>query len=123
METGETIEDKLHCTQQRANEISLVAECQIFLYVLLLMKLIDDGDLRNAKEFGDFVLQRCRGVNMRTIDSFAAKAIYFISVAYEKSYKLIEIRPLMFEAYKDCCLHQNQIGQATTMNIIIRTYL
>ena len=60
---------------------------------------------------------------MRTIDSFAAKAIYFISVAYEKSYKLTEIRPLMFEAYKDCCLHQNQIGQATTMNIIIRTYL
>lgn len=87
------------------------------------MKLIDDGDLNNAKEFGDFVMQRCRGVNMRTIDSFAAKAIYFISVAYEKSNKLTEIRPLMFEAYKDCCLHQNQIGQATTMNIIIRTYL
>jgi len=28
----------------------------MFLYVVLLMKLIDDGDLRNAKEFGDFVL-------------------------------------------------------------------
>ena len=87
------------------------------------MKLIDDGDLRNAKEFGDFVLQRCRGVNLRTIDSFAAKAIYFISVAYEKLGILSTIRPLMFEAYKDCCLHQNQIGQATAMNIIIRTYL
>jgi len=48
------------------------------------MKLIDDGDLKNAKEFGDFVLMRIRGVNQRTIDSFAAKAIYFISVAYEK---------------------------------------
>jgi len=87
------------------------------------MKLIDDGDLRNAKEFGDFVLQRCRGVNKRTIDSFAAKAIYFISVAYEKLGILTSMRPLVLEAYKDCCLHQNQIGQATTMNIIIRTYL
>lgn len=29
----------------------------------------------------------------------------------------------MFHAYKDCCLQQNQIGQATTMNIIIRSYL
>lgn len=48
------------------------------------MKLIDDGDLRNAKEFGDFVLARIRGVNQRTIDSFAAKAIYFVSIAYEK---------------------------------------
>ena len=62
-------------------------------------------------------------MNLRTIDSFAAKAIYFISVAYEKLGILSTIRPLMFEAYKDCCLHQNQIGQATTMNIIIRTYL
>jgi len=79
-----TVEDKLHCTAARAAEISQVAECQIFLYVILLMKLIDDGDLRNAKEFGDFVLARIRGVNQRTIDSFAAKAIYFVSIAYEK---------------------------------------
>lgn len=50
------MEDKLHTTQARATEICQVAECQIFIYVLLLMKLIDDGDLRNAKEFGDFVL-------------------------------------------------------------------
>ena len=48
------------------------------------MKLIDDGDLRNAKEFGDFVLMRIRGVNQRTMDAFTAKAIYFISIAYEK---------------------------------------
>ena len=71
------------------------------------MKLIDDGDLNNAKEFGDFVLQRIRGVNQRTMDSFAAKAIYFISVAYEKKGILTQIRPLIFESYKDCCLHQN----------------
>ena len=74
------------------------------------MKLIDDGDLKNAKEFGDFVLMRIRGVTLRTIDHLAAKAIYFISIAYEKLNLLTQIRPLVFEAYKDCCLHQNQIG-------------
>jgi len=56
LEAGETLEEKLHCTAERAAEISSYAECQIFLYVPLLMKLIDDGDLRSAKEFGDFVL-------------------------------------------------------------------
>ena len=105
LKDGETLEEKLHCTTERAGEISQMAECQIFLYVLLLMKLIDDGDLRNAKEFGDFVLQRMRGVTLRTIDSFAAKAIYFISIAYEKQGLLTQLRPFMFEAYKDCCLH------------------
>lgn len=104
------MEDKLHCTAVRATEITQVAECQIFLYVLLLMKLIDDGDLKNAKEFGDFVMHRVKGVNQRTMDAFTAKAIYFISVAYEKLGILTQIRPMMFEAYKDCCLHQNAIG-------------
>ena len=42
------MEDKLHCTAVRAGEIAQVAECQIFMYVLLLMKLIDDGDLKNV---------------------------------------------------------------------------
>jgi hypothetical protein len=37
-----------------------------------------------AKEFGDFVLLRIRGVNQRTMDGFTAKAIYFIAIAYEK---------------------------------------
>jgi len=79
--------------------------------------------LSQAKEFGDFILLRIRGVNQRTMDGFTAKAIYFISIAYEKLGLLSQIRPLIFEAYKDCCLHQNTIGQATTMNIIIRIYL
>ena len=69
------------------------------------------------------MLHRTRGVNMRTLDSFTAKAIYFISIAYEKQNILTQLRPLIFEAYKDFCLNQNQIGQATTMNIIIRSYL
>jgi len=80
-------------------------ETQLFMYVLLIMKLIDDGDLNNAKEFGDFMMMRCRGVNKRTMDHLAAKAIYFIAVAYEKKKMLVQIRPAMFEAYKDCCLH------------------
>lgn len=69
------------------------------------MKLIDEGDLKNAKEFGDFVLQRIKGVNRRSLDSISAKAYYFIAIAYEKLGKLLELRPLMFETYKECCLH------------------
>lgn len=29
----------------------------------------------------------------------------------------------MLEAYKSCCLKLDQIGQATIMNVIIRSYL
>lgn len=44
------------------------AETQLFLYNLLLMKLIDDGDLKNAKEFGDFIYTRLKNVSVRTLD-------------------------------------------------------
>jgi 26S proteasome regulatory subunit N3 len=87
------------------------------------MKLIDDGDFKSAKEFGDYIIQRMKSVNRRTLDYLGAKAYYFISVAYEKMNLLPSLRPYMFEAYKSSCLHLDQIGQATTMNIIVRSYL
>lgn len=42
------VEDKLHCTHERAAEIMKHPETQLFLYILLIMKLIDDGDLNNV---------------------------------------------------------------------------
>jgi len=56
------------------------------------MKLIDDGDLKNAKEFCDFVVQRLKKANKPTLFHFGAKAIYFISVAYEKLGLLSQLR-------------------------------
>jgi hypothetical protein len=44
----EVVEVKLHCTHVRATEIMEFAETQLFLYNLLLMKLIDDGDYKNV---------------------------------------------------------------------------
>jgi hypothetical protein len=48
------------------------------------MKLIDDGDYKNAKDFGDFVFASLKNVNLRTLDHLGAKAMYFIAVANEK---------------------------------------
>lgn len=118
-----TAETKLHCTSQRAQEVMNLAETQLFLYDLLLMKLIDDGDLKSARELSEFVYLRIKNVSLRTLDSLAAKALYLISVVYEKQGKLPDIRPMMFEAYKTSCLRHDQIGQATIMNIILRSYL
>lgn len=66
---------------------------------------------------------RLKGSNRRTLDHLGAKSMYFIGIAYEKMGLLSEIRPILFDAYKMACLQQNHIGQATLMNIIIRSYL
>jgi len=93
------------------------------MYDLLLMKLIDDGDYKNAKEFGDFVFARLNNVNLRTLDHLGAKAMYFIAVAYEKLDLLPSIRGQMFESFKTSCLRNDLIGQATITNVILRSFL
>jgi len=92
---------------------------------MLQMKLIDDGDLKNAKDFGEFVQKRLHKVSNKRLDPLAAKSVYFLSVAYERLGELAssELRQMLFASLKDCTLHHNSIGQATIMNIIIRSYL
>jgi 26S proteasome regulatory subunit N3 len=87
------------------------------------MKLIDDGDYKNAKEFGDFVYARLKNVNLRTLDHLGAKAMYFMALAYEKMGLLPQVRQTMFDSFKTACLRQDQIGQATIINVILRSYL
>jgi 26S proteasome regulatory subunit N3 len=62
-------------------------------------------------------------VSSKTLDHMQAKAIYFTSIAYEKVGQLATIQPALFAYYKSACLSHDQIGQATAMNIIIRSYL
>jgi len=107
---GKTLEEFLHCTDARGQEMMVNAETQLFVYDLLLMKLIDDGDYKNAKEFGDFIFARLKNVNLRTLDHLGAKAMYFIAVANEKLGLLPQVRSMMFESFKTACLRKDLIG-------------
>jgi hypothetical protein len=48
IEEGESAETKLHCTYARTKEIMVLAETQLFVYVLVQVKLLDDGDFKNV---------------------------------------------------------------------------
>jgi 26S proteasome regulatory subunit N3 len=85
LDADQTIDQKLHCTSQRALEIMIHAETQLFLYNLLLAKLLDDGDIKNAKDFGDFVHAKIKNVGIRTLDHLIAKAMFLVALAYEKN--------------------------------------
>jgi hypothetical protein len=120
---GQEVAEFLHCTKERAAEIMTKPETQLFMYNLVLMKLIDDGDNASAKDFGDFIFARLNNVNLRTLDHLGAKAMYMISVANEKMGELKNIRATMFDCHKTACLRKDMIGQATITNVILRSYL
>lgn len=98
-------------------------ETQLFMYDLVLMKLLDDGDNATAKDFGEFIFARLANVNLRTLDHLGAKAYYLISVASEKMNELSQVRSTMFDLHKTACLRKDLIGQATITNVILRSYL
>lgn len=45
---GASVEDIMHCTQARSEAIMKIPETQLFIYILVQMKLIDDGDFKNV---------------------------------------------------------------------------
>jgi hypothetical protein len=49
IEATETAETKLHCTHARTKEIMALPETQLFVYILVQVKLIDDGDFKNVR--------------------------------------------------------------------------
>lgn len=61
----------------------------------------------------------------RMMDHLAAKSVYFLSVAYERKGLIAcpQFRVMLFDILRECVLHHNYIGQATLMNIIIRSFL
>lgn len=72
-----------------------------------MMKMVDEKDLKNAKEFADFVYKSLENVGLRTLDHLGAKAMYMIGIIYERNGLLDKIRALMFDAFKNSSLRQD----------------
>jgi len=66
---GVSIEDHLHCTQQRRDAITRLPENQLFLYIMLQVKLIDDGDFKNVRVQQLFYRLWCRQKSLVTLFS------------------------------------------------------
>jgi hypothetical protein len=48
---GASVEDIMHCTQARSEAIMKIPETQLFIYILVQMKLIDNGDFKTVRQF------------------------------------------------------------------------
>ncbi|CAN0369644.1 unnamed protein product, partial [Discosporangium mesarthrocarpum] len=59
----------------------------------------------------------------RTLDSLASKAVFYYSLAFEVAGRLPEARPRLLTLHRTCCLRHDEIGQATTLNLLLRSLL
>lgn len=78
------MKSKMHCDTERAGRLSASHEAKAYLYILLIMKLLDEKKVEDAREFADFVREAISDINLRTLDNFTAKIYYYTGLIYEK---------------------------------------
>jgi 26S proteasome regulatory subunit N3 len=98
-------------------------EFEAFAALIILILLFDKKDKAKSFEFSRIVVNWLQSFNRRTMDIFNARAYFYLSLAYEHSGKLSEIRSELMDAYRNACLRHEQMSQATLLNLLLRNYL
>ncbi|CAM9981141.1 unnamed protein product, partial [Ectocarpus fasciculatus] len=98
-------------------------EVEVYLSTLALTTLLRHKANADAVAVAPRLLERAVSFNRRTLDSLAAKMVFYYSLAFEVSGRLPEARPRLLGLHRTCCLRHDEMGQATTLNLLLRNLL
>jgi len=96
-------------------------EFEAYALLLVLIRLTDKK--LHEKEAATTLVTYLKTFNRRTIDFFATRAYFYMSMAYERCGELDQIRAELIAAYRTACLRHDVVGQATFLNLVLRNYL
>merc|ERR1719321_1775074 len=96
-------------------------EFEAYAFLLVLIRLVDKK--QREKEAANIFVPWLKTFNRRTLDFFTNRAYFYMSMAYERSGELEQIRAELLAAYRTACLRHDVMGQATLLNLILRNYL
>jgi len=99
-------------------------EMEAFSALLLLTLLIDKKEMKeSAFKLASAIVPWLKTFNRRTLDIFASRAYFYLSLTYERKGQLSDLRPELLAAYRTACLRHDAMGQATLLNLLLRNYL
>ncbi|CAM9997712.1 unnamed protein product [Pylaiella littoralis] len=98
-------------------------EVEVYLSTLALTTLLRHKATSDAVAVAPRLLERAVSFNRRTLDTLAAKMVFYYSLAFEASGRLPEARPRLLGLHRTCCLRHDEIGQATALNLLLRNLL
>jgi len=96
-------------------------EFEAYALLLVLIRLVDKKE--KEKEASTLLVPWLKTFNRRTLDFFSTRAYFYMSMAYERSGELEQIRAELLAAYRTACLRHDVMGQATLLNLVLRNYL
>lgn len=109
----------------------VIPEVDVFLGILTQVVLHDSKQLQKGFEFSQYLVERIRSVNRRTLDSLSAKVYFYYSLFAEQTAPLppspqspiVGIRPTLLAALRTAVLRKDVDTQATVIVLLLRNYL
>lgn len=98
-------------------------EFEVFGALLVLVCLLDRKDDVTALELAGLLIPWLKTFNRRTLDTFNARAYFYLALVYERQGKLTELRSEFLAGYRTACLRHESMSQATLLNSLLRSYL
>ena len=109
----------------RPTRASAVPECEIYVFLLAILKLLDSGSDEKARELSGIVVDWLQSFNRRTMDSLAARIYAYFSWSHERcgDDHLQGIRSKLLTLQRTAILRHDEIGQETLLNLLLHNYL
>jgi len=102
-----------------------VPECEMYVYLLAIMKLLDGGSNDKARALSAAAVERLGHFNRRTMDSIAARIYAYFSWSHERCGDafLKSIRSKLLQLQRTAILRHDEVGQETLLNLLLHNYL
>ncbi|GLV38918.1 Regulatory particle non-ATPase 3 [Carabus blaptoides fortunei] len=102
---------------------SPVAEVDVYMYLLIVVRLLDSGKLEEASNCSQLLMNKITSQNRRSLDLIAAKCYFYHSRCAELTGKLDSIRGFLHARLRTATLRNDFEGQAVIINCLLRNYL
>jgi 26S proteasome regulatory subunit N3 len=112
---------------------SIIPEVETYISLLVLTTLLRQGEPLAAQALAaaQQLVLSCGQHNRRSLDSLRAKAFSYLGLAHERASasssstvaSTPSLRPMLLAAHRTACLQHDEMGQATLLNLLLRSLL
>jgi len=116
-----------------APRTTIIPEVEAYLSLLVLTTLLRQGAplAEQTLAAAQQLVLSCGKHNRRSLDSLRAKAFSYLGLAHERTVaaasskqgSTASLRPMLLAAHRTACLQHDEMGQATLLNLLLRSLL
>lgn len=99
---------------------------EVYISLLVLTTLMQQGPTvsKQCADASTALFNTVQSLNRRSLDLLRAKVFHYFSLAHERHLgNIATLRPTLLEAHRLACIQHDEMGQATLLNLLLRSLL